>query len=82
MNEAKFPIQDPATRARLFADLNAAIGALMQAGMDPNEMAEELYGLGEDVEANAMEWIKGQGLEDLDDDISQSRPAPQGLEDF
>ena len=54
----KFPINDPSTRAKLFADLNAAIGALMQAGMDPNEMANELYGLGEDVEANAMEWIK------------------------
>ena len=54
----KFPINDPSTRAKLFADLNDAIRALMQAGMDPNEMAEELYGLGEDVEANAMQYLE------------------------
>ena len=56
--QANFPINDSSTRARLFADLNAAIGALMQAGMDPHEMAQELYGLGEDVETNAMEWLR------------------------
>ena len=55
----KFPINDPSTRAKLFADLNAAIGALMEAGMDPHEMAAELYGLGESVETNAMDWIGG-----------------------
>ena len=54
----KFPINDPSTRAKLFADLNAAVGALMKAGMGPEELAAELYGLGEDVEANAMSYLE------------------------
>ena len=54
----KWPINDPSTRAKLFADLSAAVGALLQAGLGPEELAGELYGIGENVEANAMSYLE------------------------
>ena len=41
LKEGNFPISDPSIRAKLFADLSAAVGALLQAGLGPEELAAE-----------------------------------------
>ena len=52
----------------LLGQIHDAVDMLLQKGMDPEELQGELFGLAD----NVLSMDFGQGLEDLDDDISQS----------
>jgi len=45
--------RDPETGEDLFLKLNGIIGQMLDMGMDPSELANELRGLADDVEDSA-----------------------------